>query len=188
MPEPFPRHFRLVHAQLASVTGKPVPLDELRSLGDQFRKALDDESMPARHEELFRFAVLTYVAQRDGHEAFAASCLQWLEPEVGKLDNRLLDGMLTVVRANQMRIAGKVQDGIDLLRPQLDGSELLQARVVMRDLERAAGNVAAVAEQEGWLRAHRGQALGEVAVAQRLQPLNVSDVSSAAAHSAAGSH
>ena len=177
MPDPFPRHFRLVEASIRSVAGDPLPINELALLESDFRAALADMQMSARYEEMFRYATLLYVAQRDGHASLAADGLEWLEPEAVQMDNRLVDKMVATVRANQLRLEGRIEDGIDLLRPQLDGSELLQSRVVMRDLEHARGARAEDGHRQ-WLRSRRGQAYTEVAVAQLLQSLNVFDVAS----------
>ncbi|WP_158497819.1 putative peptide modification system cyclase [Pseudoxanthomonas suwonensis] len=185
MPDRFHRHFRLVSLVILSAAGKPADPEELEKLAREFRAVLADENMVARHEEMFRFSMLIYLAQRDGRTEFAARNLRWLEPESTKLRNRLVDKLLTVVRANQMRLEGRSNDGANLLRPQLDGSEFVQARVVMRELKRASGSSRDVLEQEDWLRAHRGQALAEVAITQLMQPLNVADVAAAGESAAA---
>src|SRR5690606_3352746 len=130
---------------------------------------------PARYEELFRYTVLAYLAQRSGHPALAAQSLRWLVPEAQRIRNRQLDKIVALVRARQLGLEGRAAEGIELLKPQLDGTELVQARVVMRELARAAGDAAAVTEQEQWLRAHHGQALAEIVAEQVLQPLNVVD-------------
>lgn len=181
MPERMRRHFQLVSQVILSASGQPVSLDELEGLAREFRTALSDDSLAARHEEVFRFATLTYLAQRNGYAGFAARNLRWLEPESVQMGNRLVNKLLTVVRANQMRLEGRSAEGMALLRSQLDGSEFVQARVVMRELERESGDAAAALEQEQWLQAHRGQALAEVAINQLMQPLNAAAVAVAGA-------
>jgi putative peptide modification system cyclase len=189
MPERQRRHFRLASLVILSAAGKPVAEEDLEQLAREFRAAMADAKLVARHEEMFRFATLTYLAQRDGYTELAARNLRWLEPESAKLGNRLVGKLLTVVRANQMRLEGRSGDGINLLRSQFDGSEFVQARVVMRELEQESGGPAAAMEQEQWLRKHRGQALAEVAINQLMQPLNVADVAAAGSPAAAnGSH
>lgn len=173
MPDPAPRHFRLVDAAVRSGAGKPLPIDDLRALESDFHNALADQGMAERFEELFRLAVLIYVAQRDGHVDFAAKSLGWLEPEASAMNNNLVNKILVVLRANQARLEGRIEDGIRLLGPQLDGSELLLAHVVLHDLQRDAANESEMASQEAWLRTHRGQAFSEAAVGELLQPLNV---------------
>jgi hypothetical protein len=175
MPYPYPRHFRLSNAEVRSAAGKPVPIAELKALESDFRLALANEKLVGRYEELFRYAALVYVAQRDGHAEFARRALQWLAPEARKSGNRLVEKMLVVVLANQAGLEGRPDDGMRLLQAQLDGHELLLAHAVMRDLARAAGTDALAAEHERWLRTHQGQALSEVAVNQLLQPLNVAE-------------
>ena len=89
------------------------------------------------------------------------------------MNNNLVNKILVVLRANQARLEGRIEDGIRLLGPQLDGSELLLAHVVLHDLQRDAANESEMASQEAWLRTHRGQAFSEAAVGELLQPLNV---------------
>jgi len=179
MPYPYPRHFRLSNAEVRSAAGKPVPVAELKALESDFRAALANEKLVGRYEELFRYAALVYVAQRDGHAEFAGRALRWLAPQAKKSGNRLVDKMLVIVLANQAGLEGRPDDGMRLLQAQLNGHELLLAHAVMRDLARAAGKDALAAEHEQWLRTHQGQALSEVAVNQLLQPLNVAEAGAA---------
>ncbi|MBD9369844.1 putative peptide modification system cyclase [Xanthomonas sp. XNM01] len=175
MPDPFSRHFRLTHALVRSAIGDPLSEAEVVTLEKEFRLALNDVDMPARYEEVFRYATLLYVAQRDGHLALSSTGLQWLEPEAERMQNRLVSKISVLVRANQMHLEGKNDEAVALLRPELDGSELVQARVLMVRLARANGDSAMLDEQVEWLTSHRGQAWAEVAVGQLLQPLNVAD-------------
>lgn len=170
LPAPYPRHFALNDLVVRVAAGETLPLAELAEAETQARAVLADADMPARYEELFRYAVLAYLAQRSGQPALAGRCLEWLVPEAQRLRNRQLDKIVALVRANQLRLEGRPVEGVELLKPHLDGTELVQARVVMRELAPAAG------EHGRWLREHRGQALGEVIAEQVLQPLNVVDV------------
>lgn len=179
MPDPFPRHFSLVDATVRALAGDPLPEAALRQLAEDFRTALGDANMPSRHEELFRAATLAYLAQRQGYRRLAAECLGWIEPEAASMPNAALARLISLVRANQLRLDGRPREGIDLLAPQLDGTELVQTRVVMRELYRAVGDVEGAAVQDRWLKAHVGQAWSEVPVTQLLQPFNAVDVAQA---------
>jgi putative peptide modification system cyclase len=173
LPNPLPRHFRLAHTVLLSAAGKAVPVQDMKGLEHEFRVALSDREQIARHEDMFRLATLIYVAQRNGNVQLAADWLDWLSPRAEELDNPLVAKMLAVASANQMRLEGRLQEGIAILAPQLDGSELLQARVVMRDLSIASDSPEQAGLQDEWLKAQRGRALSEAALAQVLQPLNL---------------
>jgi hypothetical protein len=118
---------------------------------------------------------LIYVAQRAGHVDLAGSWLRRFEGDSANSQNQLVAKMTLVVRANQLRLEGKSEEAGELLRPQLDGSELVQAHVVMREIERAKGSEVGVGEHERWLRANRGRALAEVAASQVMQTLNVAE-------------
>ncbi|MCR6685955.1 putative peptide modification system cyclase [Pseudoxanthomonas sp.] len=176
LPAPYPRHFTLNDLIVRSATGEAIPMESLAAIEREARKALMDAGSPARYEEVFRYAVLAYLAQRSGQVALASRCLDWLEPEALRMRNRQVDKIVTLVRANQLRLDGRVADGVELLKPQLDGTELVQARVVMRELARDGGDLSGIAEQERWLHEHHGQALAEVVAEQVLQPLNLVDV------------
>ena len=128
---------------------------------------------------MFRYAVLAYLAQRDGHGGLAATAIHWLQPQLATLSSRKVERMIDLVRAHQLGLEGRADEGVELLHKQLDGSEFLQARVVLGQLERGRGNTAAVEAQAAWLRERRGLALAEVVSAQLLQPLNMADVRAA---------
>ena len=179
MPAPYPLRFALVSALAHSAAGRPVPVQELERLERRLRAELTDPELPARHEGMFRYAVLAYLAQRDGQQKLAATALDWLQPQLPALSSRKVDRMAAIVHARQLGLAGRADEGIALIRAQLDGSEFVQARVVLGELERARGNTAAAAAQAAWLRGHRGLALAETVSAQLLQPLNVAEVRAA---------
>jgi hypothetical protein len=68
----------------------------------------------------------------------------------------------------------------------LDGSEPVQAHVVLLHALRAQSDETGVRREQEWLARHRGQAIAEVSAMQVWQPLNVHDVSSWAAPVKAG--
>lgn len=179
LPAPYPLRFALVRAVVHSAAGQPLAASELASLERQLRAELADPELPARHEGMFRYAVLAYLAQRDGHGGLAATAIHWLQPQLATLSSRKVERMIDLVRAHQLGLEGRADEGVELLHKQLDGSEFLQARVVLGQLERERGNTAAVEAQAAWLRERRGLALAEVVSAQLLQPLNMADVRAA---------
>ena len=172
LPDPFPRHFQLAHLAVLSAAGRDIPRSELETTERLLATALADPGHVSRHEDLFRMAALSYIAQRSGETALARRWMDWLEPQVAGSGNPMAEKMLAIARANQLRLEGKVEEGIARLTPQLDGSELVQARLVMRDLYRDGMRADEAAAQDAWLHARRGRAWAEPALAQLLLPLN----------------
>ncbi|WP_238389700.1 putative peptide modification system cyclase [Pseudoxanthomonas koreensis] len=175
------RHYALVDAIVRSAAGTRPSAAELSALERSFRTAMADREMPARYEDLFRYALLTYLAQQDGHAGLAAGWLRWLEPEAAGAKNRIVDKMLVVVRANQLRLEGRLEEAGEMLLPQMDGTELVQVRVVMREVERDRGNLEGVQAQQRWLDENQGRVLAEVAASQVMQVMNVVEAAPAAA-------
>jgi putative peptide modification system cyclase len=175
LPAPFPEHYRLYEQLVRVAAGQTVPAAELRQLFQALRRATGEADAYSQNEGLFRVGALAYVAQRSGQPELAKDMINWLLPHAERAHSRLLARLLLAVRAHQAGLEGRAEEGMRMLHGQLDGSEMVLARVVMRDLARAAGNVSAVREQEQWLQGHRGQAMSEVALAQLLQPLAVAE-------------
>ena len=83
-------------------------------------------------------------------------------------------GVVTATRQLQMQRPDAARA---LIEPTLDGSEPVQAHVVLLQAMRMQGDEAGVRREQDWLRHHRGQAIAEVTAMQVWQPLNVHDVS-----------
>ena len=123
-----------------------------------------------------RLLVLAYVAQRGGEQAIADSLIRRHANQMMELGNPVTIKLLGVVLARQQLDQGKPEAVIERLRTQLDGTELYQARVVLRDAYRAMGDVAAEQQQQRWLLNNAGRAWAEMVIAQQLQPLNILDL------------
>lgn len=126
-----------------------------------------------------RLLGLTYLAQRGGQSALAEQWLQRHHEAIAQNGNPMLVKLLSVVQARLLLQQGHPQQALDHLSAQLDGAELYQARVVMRDAYRALGQDAQVAVQQQWLLDQAGRAWAEVIGSQQLQPLNVLDLAQA---------
>lgn len=126
-------------------------------------------------DEAFMALVAAYLAQRAGHAGVANKVLVALEPWRGPLAGTVFDKMLAVVEAGNDRLAGHPDEAIRRLEKELDGTELIQARVAMLAAARDAGHHQQAAQQADWLAAHRGRAYMEANAAQVLQTLNVID-------------
>ena len=97
LPAPYPLRFALVRAVVHSAAGQPLAASELASLERQLRAELADPELPARHEGMFRYAVLAYLAQRDGHGGLAATAIHWLQPQLATLSSRKVERMIDLV-------------------------------------------------------------------------------------------
>ena len=123
-----------------------------------------------------RLLSLAYVAQRGSHPGIADRILQRHATQMMEIGNPVTVKLLGVVLARQQLDQGHPENVAGRLRVQLDGTELYQARVVLRDAYRAMGNKQAADEQNRWLVANGGRAWAEVVIAQQLQPINVLDL------------
>jgi len=65
---------------------------------------------------------------------------------------------------------------VALLKPLMDGTEPVQARVALREAYRQLGDVPEFHKQNEWLFENRGRAIAEVANTQLMQALNVHDM------------
>lgn len=136
---------------------------------------LDNEQLGV-NDLYLRLLVLAYVAQRGGEQAIADSLIRRHANQMMELGNPVTIKLLGVVLARQQLDQGKPEAVIERLRTQLDGTELYQARVVLRDAYRAMGDVAAEQQQQRWLLNNAGRAWAEMVIAQQLQPINILDL------------
>ncbi|MGO1071091.1 putative peptide modification system cyclase [Lysobacter sp. CA199] len=171
--------FRLIEASVQMLY-EPGAVD-LRRLEDILRVSLEatrDEQYRDRNIQIYLALAAAYVAQRSGDSGLAARNL----PELSKQAEQIGDGaatqLLQVVRAGQARLAGKPDEAVALLRPLLNGRELFQVHVALRDALAAAGQDDEVARENAWIQTHRGRAYAEAAGDLALQAVNVADTSS----------
>lgn len=170
------REFALIDASVDLVS-QPALLtqDRLMALADAHLEALDRPDSAKTKDDAFMALVAAYLAQRAGNTVVAERVLprlaRWEEP----LENTVFAKMLDVVRAENERLRGDPEAAIHRLKSQLDGTELLQARVALRSALAAAGRHGDAREQSRWLLEHRGRAYMEANAAQVLQTLNVAD-------------
>ncbi|MDX1529439.1 MAG: putative peptide modification system cyclase, partial [Gammaproteobacteria bacterium] len=75
----------------------------------------------------------------------------------------------------QERLAGRPEEAIHILEDEIDGAELVQARVAMAAALADAGRPGAALEHLDWVIQHRGRAYMEANASQVLQTLNVID-------------
>lgn len=159
-----------------------LPVGDLRAQGQQLEQSLKQNiehgsNTPA--QLYLRLLALAYVAQRGGQPQMARKWLEDHHDDMAQSGNPMVVKLLSVVHARNLLELGQAQQALDHLSAQLDGAELYQARVVMRDAYRVLGQDDDVATEQAWLRDQAGRAWAEVIGSQQLQPLNVLDLAAA---------
>lgn len=170
------RQFSLIEASVGLVhqPGK-ISMSEFMALADANLAALEQPRNATLADDAFMALVAGYLAQRAGHSSVATKVLKAIEPWEKRLSGTVVNKMAVVVRAENQRLAGNPEAAIQTLKVELDGTELVQARVAMFAALRAAGRETEALEQADWLLDHRGRAYMEANASQVLQTLNVLD-------------
>jgi putative peptide modification system cyclase len=135
-------------------------------------------------DRLYMALALAYSAQRNGNRDVARRFmprLTKLSADIG--DPRLLQ-MIEIVGATAAHLEGKPQEAVERLRRLVDGSELFQAHVALRDALSATGRHEDALREDRWIARRRGLAYVEPVGGQVLQALNVADTTLARLHAA----
>ena len=170
----FRTHVLLMRAVVDTACERHDPA-ALNAVSAQLLPLLKDTANPNLSDRLQRMLSLAYLAQRQGDTARADGLLRDHAGLIAAQTNPVVVKWNAIVLAMQQVGRSQPAKAEALLRPILDGSEPLQARVVLRDVQRRLGNVEAFNAQNEWLFAHRGRAIAELAPLQLMQPLNVHD-------------
>ncbi|MCC4602219.1 putative peptide modification system cyclase [Xanthomonas melonis] len=163
---------------LALSDPRSVSISELKSLRDRLISAMKDPSKSS-DQNLFRLLTLTYIAQRSGHADMAEELIEKLQGHIATSQDVAVSKMAVIVRAKKCLIDGDARSAISLLRPQLDGSEMIQTHVLLAEAEHAIGDAASSASSIARLSQQRGRAFVEYNVDLILMPINVFDTTSA---------
>lgn len=91
-----------------------------------------------------------------------------------------LSALMTTLRAEKARLAGKPEEAIALLEPLLAGNERFQTRVALLEAYADAGKWNEAIAQARWLQRRRGLAYIELDCGHCMQALNVADSNVAA--------
>ncbi|MFL9583872.1 putative peptide modification system cyclase [Stenotrophomonas sp. AB1(2024)] len=148
----------------------------LDAASEQLLPLLKDRANPNLSERLLRMLSLAYLAQRQGDTARADALLRNHAALIAAQKSPVIGKWYAIVLAMQQLGRNQPVQAEALLRPILDGTEPVQARVVLREVQRRLGNAETFHAQNEWLYAHRGRAIGEVAPMQLMQALNVHDM------------
>ncbi|MGV8940699.1 MAG: putative peptide modification system cyclase [Lysobacter sp.] len=170
------REFALIAASVTLVYG-PGQLSEadFMALAKTELTALERPSNAKAADDAFMALVAAYFAQRSGYSSVATRVLEALERWERPLAGTVFEKMAVVVRAENERLSGHPEAAIRRLQGELDGTELVQARVAMHAALVAAGRHGEALAHAEWLLSHRGRAYMEANAAQVLQTLNVLD-------------
>jgi tetratricopeptide (TPR) repeat protein len=111
------------------------------------------------------------LGQQLGDRALATQVLAALQdnPEVRSPKHAEL---AAVVRAQELRLAGRPQDALAKLKPLLTGQEAYQTHLALMDAYAAAGDNEAALQQARWLQGRRGLAYAELTGYQCQQSWN----------------
>lgn len=147
----------------------------LADIAAQLAPLLANRNDPNIRDRVMRLLSLVYLAQRQGDHALANRLLSENDALLDAQKVPLVTKWRTVVLAMQQLGENQPVKAEALLRPLLDGTEPVQARVAFRDVQRQLGNAQEFQRQNEWLFEHRGRAFAETSIIQLLQPLNVHD-------------
>ena len=176
---------RLQHASVAALCPS-ADRAGLQAIAALLQPMLQERDDPMLHARGLQWLALVHLAQRQGQFELARRWLDEQRPLLRSLRSPVADRWLRIVSAMDELQMQRPEAARALIEPMLDGSEPVQARVVLLLALRAQGDEAAVRRQQAWLAQHRGQAIAEVTAMQVWQPLNVHDVSMWASPATAG--
>jgi putative peptide modification system cyclase len=152
-----------------------VPADHFRATINTILANVDAAGTAYAADRLYFALAVAYMAQRSGHAGVVSSTLPNLAERVHAMGDPRAEQMLVIVEAGQLRLAGNADKAIPQLQALIDGHELYQAHVALRDALIAAGRNHDALREDQWLTTHRGRAYAEAAGGYSLQSLNVAD-------------
>ena len=148
----------------------------LSATATQLIPMLKERDHPNIADRSLQLLALVYLAQRQGQHPLADTLLRDNAALLERQHSPVVAKWRRIVSSNALLIDGKADAAVEMLQPLLDGSEPVQAHVVLLQARRAQQDGAGVLQEQQWLATHRGQAIAEVAAIQVWQPLNAHDV------------
>jgi len=172
-------HQQLLYASI-DVLCKKDGITRLDAIAKQLSPLLRKTDDPAWRDHNLQMLALIYLAQRQGQGALASRLLRENHDVIEAQRSPVVAKWYRLVQAMAYLQDARADAAIAALQPLLDGSEPVQAHVVLLESHRLSGDAAGASRQRQWLLAHRGQAIAELMAMKVLQPLNVHDVAMAA--------
>jgi putative peptide modification system cyclase len=145
--------------------------DIVRSALQQAQSAVASE----KGELVYVAVASVYLAQRSGDLKIFPRTREPLIQLLEETGDPSAEKLFAIVDAVQLHLAGDTDAAIAKLRMQINGQELFQTHVALRDALRAKGEWSEALKENEWLLSHRGLAYVEAAGNMALQSLNVSD-------------
>jgi putative peptide modification system cyclase len=151
-------------------------LQVLGAVADRSITAAQPSSVNADSlDDAFISIVAAILAQRMGDHDISQRVMKGLRSRSDLLATPPVNGLYAVLRANELRTDGKLDESARILEAVSDGSEPLQVRMALFDVYAAQGLGNKALEQAKWLSAHRGRAYSELGCGWCQQALNVAD-------------
>ena len=126
------------------------------------------------HDEAILHAlVAAYLIAHAGDTTASEGIVASAAASVEGADDKPLLNMLTVVKAEILRVKGHPREALDMLQPWLDGNELYLTHLALMDAAADVHNDARALEEAHWLASHRGRALAEYNSQQFLIGYNI---------------
>ncbi|HET7370280.1 MAG TPA: putative peptide modification system cyclase [Gammaproteobacteria bacterium] len=168
--------FGLIELSVEAISGRTEGSTvALRALAERSLERAADPEKRDRAQHVYFALAAAYLDQRQGNFDLAKDVIAQADPLVREVAEPMSRQLLEVVKAGQLRLTGNPNAAVHALRRQVDGHELFQVHVALRDALEAAGNYEDALLQDEWLAEHRGLAYIEGAGDQALQALNVAD-------------
>lgn len=166
---------RLQHATVTTLCSEGGR-GELQGIARQLQSLLEDRNDPMLNARSLQWLALVNLAQRQGHVELAEAWLAQQEPLLRAQRSPVVGKWLRVVQATKELQNQRANAARALVEPMLDGTEPVQAHVVLLQVLQVLGDKDGVQREQAWLANHRGQAIAEVTAMQVWQPLNVHDL------------
>jgi putative peptide modification system cyclase len=145
----------------------------LASYAAALRKSLAESTVFNRSDTQFQMLFAAYLAAEAHLVPQAESLLRDVGPEPTTDQYPMLAKMLAIAKADIQIASSRPDEAIDLLKAQVDGSELYLTHAVLSKAYSENGDARSAEAEEQWLASHRGRAYAEFSMRAMLMPLNV---------------
>lgn len=115
------------------------------------------------------------LALRIGDRTLSSKVVRSLSKRNQLMLHPTLREQFAVLRAEELRLAGKPREAVDVLLPFITGHERYQTRVALMEAYAGLKDLRRALEQSKWLKQRRGLAYIEQGCGQCVQALNVAD-------------
>ncbi|UYC12456.1 putative peptide modification system cyclase [Xanthomonas sp. CFBP 8445] len=171
--------FKLIALSLRATEMQDADLQsELLKCASELSKSVSAKPSVERSDYAALALASVYLLQRAGLKKLPNE-LQGLVRMAERSSDATASRMAGLIRAKQLLQEGNPRLAVTLLQSQMNGKELFQSRIVMRDALDRIGDSEAVLAQDRAIAAARGQGYAEVAGSSIFQPLNVADAAAA---------